>query len=251
MVNTPINNSQGLSVLVGLMLGFENNILTAIQVLYCNLITSVTLGFVTAVEPAEDGLMDVPPRRLGKRLIGRYLLLRIIIATIALVSATIFSVYWVERIFIDKGRKYDDYLPLMRSQASNTLTFGVCLVTLSARFSYSSAFHPRVFRGNKYAWYSVSITGTLQCVITYVPGLNSFVFEMGPMEGFQWGIVFLLGFCVFIVVELEKAVRRYLKAMGSDTDDLEYDFMDTPPKINPDMSLPKGVSHLKLTELKG
>lgn len=250
MVNTPINNSQGLSVLVGLMLGFEDNILTAIQVLYCNLITSVTLGFVTAVEPAEDGIMDVPPRRIGKRLIGRYLFLRIMIATIALVTATITATSWAERIFIDQGREYKEYLPLMRSQASNTLTFSVCLVTLSARFSYSSAFHPRLFRGNKYAWYSVFITTTLQCVITYVPGLNEVVFEMGPMEGFQWGIVFMMALCVFTVVELEKAVRRHLKAMGSDTDDLDYDFMDAPPKINPDMSLPKGVSHLKLTELK-
>lgn len=130
MVNTPINNSQGLSVLVGLMLGFEDNILTAIQVLYCNLITSVTLGFVTAVEPAEDGIMDVPPRRIGKRLIGRYLFLRIMIATIALVTATITATSWAERIFIDQGREYKEYLPLMRSQASNTLTFSVCLVTL-------------------------------------------------------------------------------------------------------------------------
>lgn len=250
MVNTPINNSQGLSVLMGLMLGFENNILTGIQVLYCNLITSVTLGFVTAVEPAEDGIMDVPPRRLGKRLIGRYLFLRIVIATMALIGVTVTSAIWVERIFIDQGRAYNDYLPLMRSQASNTLTFGACFVTLSARFSYSNAFHPRVFRGNKYAWYSVLITGTLQCVITYVPGLNSFIFEMGPMEPFQWGIVFFFGFCVFIVVELEKALRRHLKAMGSDTDELEYDFMDAPPKINQDMTLPKGVSHLKLTELR-
>ena len=150
MVNTPINNSQGLSVLMGLMLGFQNNILTGIQVLYCNLITSVTLGFVTAVEPAEDGIMDVRPRRLGKRLIGKYLFLRIVIATIALTAATVTSSIWVEKIFIEQGREYEDYLPLMRSQASNTLTFGACFVTLSARFSYSNALHPRVLHSRQF-----------------------------------------------------------------------------------------------------
>merc|ERR1719444_238440 len=84
LVNTPINNAQGLSVLFGIFFGFSRGqaqndkvILTAIQVLYCNLICAVTLGFIAAVEPAEKGIMDVPPRRVGKRLIGRFLLLRI------------------------------------------------------------------------------------------------------------------------------------------------------------------------------
>lgn len=250
MINTPINNAQGLSVLFGLLFGLQDNTLTGIQVLYCNLICAVTLGFVAAVEPAEDGIMDVPPRRVGKRLIGRYLFLRIFIGTVVMVATTVGSVFWVQEVFKNEGREYEDYLPLMRSQASNTLTFGACFITMSARFSYNSALHPRIFRGNKYAWYSVAITGTLQCFITYVPGVNNVVFEMGPMEGFQWGIVALFGVIVFLTMEAEKAVRRTLKLMGSDTDDKEYGFMDTPPQKTGDMTLPKGVSHLKLTELK-
>lgn len=251
LVNTPINNAQGLSVLFGIIFGLQDTLLTGIQVLYCNLICAVTLGFVTAVEPAEDGIMDVPPRRVGKRLIGRYLFLRIAIGTVVLVATTVGSVFWAEQVFKNEERDYDDYLPLMRSQGSNTLTFGACFITMSARFSYNSAFHPRLFTGNKYAWYSVIITSLLQLFITYVPGVNDTVFQMGPMEGFQWGIVFLFGFIVFCVMEAEKAVRRHLKAMGSDTDELEYGFMDTPPPApSGDIKLPKGASHLKLTELK-
>lgn len=69
---------------------------------------------------------------------------------------------------------------------------------------------------------------------------------MGPKEGFQWDIGFMLAFCVFIVVELDKVIGRQLKAMGSDTcDDQKYDFMPTPLKINADVPLPKGVSYLK------
>merc|ERR1711920_327062 len=89
LVNTPINNAQGMSVLFGLICGLPDTPLTAIQVLYCNLICAVTLGFVTAVEPAEDGIMNVPPRRVGKRLIGRFLFLRIALGTIILVTATV------------------------------------------------------------------------------------------------------------------------------------------------------------------
>lgn len=250
MVNTPINNAQGLSVLFGIICGFKQPILTGIQVLYCNLICAVTLGFVSAVEIAEEGIMDVPPRRVGKRLIGRYLFLRIALASAVLVIFTVSSCFWAEGVFKDQKLDYDDYWPMVRAQASNTLTFGACFVTLTARFSYDSALNIRIFRGNKYAWYSVGLVSVLQLCITYIPWVNNVIFGMKGMEAFQWGIVFLFGISVFLIMEAEKAVRRTLLAQGKDTDDKEYGFLDAPPTINPDVTLPKGASHLKLTELK-
>ncbi len=49
LVNTPINNAQGMSVLFGLALGLKQTPLTSIQVLYSNLICAITLGFVCAI----------------------------------------------------------------------------------------------------------------------------------------------------------------------------------------------------------
>merc|ERR1711971_134449 len=65
LVNTPINNSQGMTVLFGIIFGLADPPLTAIQVLYSNLICAVPLGFVCAIEPAEDGIMDQAPRKVG------------------------------------------------------------------------------------------------------------------------------------------------------------------------------------------
>jgi magnesium-transporting ATPase (P-type) len=216
-INTPINNAQGMSVLFGIILGLPKAPLTPIQVLYCNLICAVTLGFVAAVEPAEDGIMNKPPRRLGKRLIGRYLLLRIIIATVTLVATTVGSVFWVKGV----EKVYD--LPAERSQALNTLSFGAVAVTMSARFTYNSSLHPRSFYGNQLAWWSYAIMITLQNFITYTPGVNSVIFQMGPMDWFQWVIVVIFMVTVFIVMEVEKAVRRYLSERGEDTDDRNFD----------------------------
>lgn len=214
LINTPINNAQGLSVLFGIILGLPRSPLTPVQVLYCNLICAVTLGFVAAVEPAEDGIMLLPPRRQGKRLIGRFLLLRIIIGSIALIATTVGSVFVVQ----------NDYtVPQQRAQALNTLSFGACAITLSARFSYNSSFHPRIFRGNVLCWYSVAIVAALQVLITYTPGLNSVVFEMDGMDWFQWIIVLAFMVVTFIVMETEKAIRRYLSSLGEDTSDLAYD----------------------------
>jgi len=263
MINTPINNAQGLSVLFGIIFGFsrgeqqtEKVILTAIQVLYCNLICAVTLGFIAAVEPAEKGIMDVPPRRVGKRLIGRFLFLRIALGTVLLVVATVYASFWAERILTDPNGSFKldetstESINRVHSQASNTLTFGACFVTLSARFSYQNSCHPRVFQNNQFVLISVLIVTVLQLVITYVPGLNGLVFNMAPMKAFQWGLVLLGGIFVFIGLELEKMLRRYLKAQGSDVDDTEYGIFDDTPAPDQDISLPKGASHLKLTEVK-
>jgi len=259
MINTPINNAQGLSVLFGIFCGFNRGtsandgvILTSIQVLYCNLICAVTLGFVAAVEPAEAGIMDVPPRRVGKRLIGRYLFLRIALGTTMLVFVTVFSAIWAEKkLEHDYNFETQKVTNMVHSQASNTLTFGACFVTLSARFSLQNSFHPRLFQGNPFTWYSIAIVTVLQICITYIPGLNNVVFAMEGMKAFQWGFVFLGGIIVFIALELEKAFRRFLKARGSDVDDTEYGIFDSnPPLANQDISLPKGASHLKLTNIK-
>lgn len=252
LVNTPINNAQGMSVLFGIVCGLPDTPLTAIQVLYSNLICAVTLGFVCAIEPAEDGIMDQPPRKVGKRLIGRYLFLRIAMATAALTLAVVGSVFWAQA-YQTKPMGDEDIAAAnvreLRSQAINTLDFGAISVTLSARFTYNSSFHPRIFKGNKFAWYSVAIVAVLQVFITYCPGLNRVVFGMGPMNGIQWGITILMMVLVFVVMEVEKMIRRGLKAKGADTDDTERWVFDQTQAPDGDISLPKGASHLNLTEL--
>jgi len=215
MVNTPINNAQGLSVLFGMIFGLKAPILTPIQVLYCNLICAVTLGFITAVEPAKDGIMQQVPCKIGKCLIGRFLLLRIIIASIVLVTCTVGSVFWA----ISLG--YD--LDLQRSQASNTLTFSTISICLSARFAYNLGFSMRIFKGNKFCWYAIMPLVAIQLLITYVPGLNSVLFGMGPMTGIQWGIVVLMMVVTFVVMEIEKSIRKKLKSIGYDVSDRQMD----------------------------
>ena len=137
-------------------------------------------------------------------------------ATAALTVAVVGSVFWAKSY--QNGVDPDADLRELRSQAINTLDFGAISVTLSARFTYNSSFHPRIFKGNKFAWYSVAIVAVLQVFITYCPGLNSVVFGMGPMNGIQWGITILMMVLVFIIMEVEKMIRRGLKAKGADTD---------------------------------
>merc|ERR1712151_297388 len=193
--------------LFGLICGLPETSLSSIQVLYCNLICAVTLGFVTAVEPAEPGIMNLPPRRVGKRLIGRFLLLRIIIGTIVLVATTVGSVFILRSFNEGNEENWDYSLEQQRAQALNTLSFGAMSITLSARFAYNSSLHPRVFFNNSLCWYSVFIMSTLQFAITYIPGLNIVIFSQKGMDGLQWGIVALFMVVTLLVMETEKGIR--------------------------------------------
>lgn len=169
--------------------------------------------------------MDQPPRRVGKRLIGRFLLLRIVIASTALVAVTVGSSFWV------LGLGYTDFE--QRAQAINTLNLASCATTFSARFSRKSAFHKRSFYGNPLAQYSYSIVICLQLLITYVPGVNSVVFSMGPMDGVQWGIAILMMIAVFVVMEVEKCLRNYLAFLQYDVDDRDPDaFFDAEEELH-------------------
>lgn len=245
LVNTPINNAQGLSVLFGIACGLGYTPLSSIQVLYSNLICACTLGFVTAVEPAEDGIMEQPPRRVGKRLIGRFLLLRILIATIALTALVVGSAFWAEAYY-GQGEDVRGYV---RAQALNVLNCGAMAVTASARFARKSAFHSRSLVGNRLAWWSYSIIVVCQVFITYTPGVNSIIFSMTGMQGWQWGVVVLFMFVMFIVMEVEKCVRNYLTALKYDTDDRDPDDVFDQPIVRDDAPLPAEIKQFGQNEL--
>jgi len=119
--------------------------------------------------------------------------------------------------YLVRGMDYS--LEEIRSQASNTLTFSAISITLSARFSYLSSLHPRLFRGNPYMWYSLIPLVLIQLCITYIPGLNEVLFGMNPMDGLQWALTLASMVITFLVMETEKCIRSSLKAQGADTDD--------------------------------
>jgi magnesium-transporting ATPase (P-type) len=187
--------------------------------------------------------MDMPPRRVGKRLVGRYLFLRIVLGTFILILVIIVATFWA------KNNGYD--LDHQRSIAFNVLDFGAISICLSARFSYNSSMHARIFRGNVLCWWSVLIVAVLQVAITYIPGLNSIIFNMAPMDGAMWLVTFIGMVVTFLVMEAEKAFRRYLRNLGSDTDDREKDSLfDQDVVQTTHVHLPIGASRLGLEELK-
>jgi magnesium-transporting ATPase (P-type) len=97
-------------------------------------------------------------------------------------------------------------LDLRRAEAFNMLVFGEIGYALTTRFIKASTFHPRVFRGNPWCFVSMFVTGALQVMLTYVPGLNAFFSMKDGMTGIQWARVLVCMVVIYAIVEIEKAL---------------------------------------------
>ncbi|KAI8475578.1 MAG: cation transporting ATPase [Monoraphidium minutum] len=198
LFNLPVNFAQGTSIFWAYVLGFKEAPLTAIQVLYVNLITAVTMGMMLAAEPAEADIMSRPPRRPGKRLLGKLILWRCCFVSVLLVICVL-GMYEV-------GNVLGLSLARRRAEAFNTLVFGEIAYAVTTRFIKVTSFHPRVFRGNPLCFISIGVTAALQVGLTNIPGLNSFFYMDEGMSGFQWLRVLGCMVVVYVVVEVEKAL---------------------------------------------
>ncbi|KAG1675876.1 hypothetical protein FOA52_001533 [Chlamydomonas sp. UWO 241] len=198
LFNLPVNFAQGMCIFWAYVIGFQNAPLTAIQVLYVNMVTALTMGLMLAMEPAEDDIMSRPPRRPGKRLLGKLILWRCFFVS-TLLDILVLGMYgWA----LSDGRG----LNKARAEAFNTLVFGEIGYSVTTRFIKHPTFHPRVFRGNVFVYLSIAVTAGLQGMFTYVPGLQWFMDVPDGMDALQWARVMVCMVVVYVIVEVEKAL---------------------------------------------
>lgn len=171
--------------------------LTAMQVLWVNMLASVTIGVVLAFEPPEPDIMKRAPRKPGKRLLGKFVVWRTFFVCVMLVVVVIGNFWWSLQI----GESVDE----ARTVALNTLAFSQIFYSISCRFLVRSSLHPRIFFGNKWFWVGWFITIALQMLLTYTPGIQG-VFNTAFINGLDWLRILMFSIAVFLIVELEKAV---------------------------------------------
>lgn len=202
LFNTPVNFAQGLAAFFAYIVGMEQTPMTAIQILYVNMITSITMGIAVAFEPAEPDVMRRPPRRPTKRLLGKQILWRTVFVA-ALMVAAILGAF---QLNLNLGTS----LPVARAEAFTTLVLCEVMYAFNARFLRSSSLSRRSFRGNPTFFYSIVITVGLQVLLVHAPGVNEF-FSCAPMGGDEWGRAIGFAFGVFFIIEIEKwAAPRFI-----------------------------------------
>ena len=131
----PTNVAQALVIAVAIFLGFTLPI-TAPQVLWVNMVTSVALGLVLCFEPHELDVMIRPPRAVDRPILTGFGIWRVIFVGLALLAVTLWAFFWM------KSQNASDQLA--RTVAVNMITIGQIFYLLNSRYLLDSL---AVFQG--------------------------------------------------------------------------------------------------------
>src|SRR5580698_8251393 len=194
----PTNVAQALVILVAVVVGFTAPI-TAPQILWVNMVTSVALGLVISFEPHELDVMLRPPRKVDRQILDAFGVWRVVFVGALLLALTLWAFFWM------KSQGASD--PLARTAAVNALVIGQVFYLLNSRFKIDSSLSPMDDLGNKYLPMGIGAVVVLQLLYTYAPPLQS-VFETEALPLGVWPWLILGGVIFFLVVEIEKAIIR-------------------------------------------
>jgi magnesium-transporting ATPase (P-type) len=199
----PTNVAQGAVIAMAILFAFTLPI-TAPQVLWVNMVTSVALGLAISFEPHEANVMRRPPRALDRPIVTGFGIWRILFVGAALVLYTLSAFFWM------KAQGASDQMA--RTAAVNAITLGQVFYLLNSRYLVDSSLSVRAHRGNPYLWYGIAAVVALQLLFTYAPPFHAvFATEALPLPAWLW----LIGgaFLFFLVVEVEKLIIRSIPAV--------------------------------------
>ncbi|MEQ9527478.1 MAG: cation-transporting P-type ATPase [Parvibaculaceae bacterium] len=196
----PTNGGESFTIILAILFGLTLPV-TAVQILWINMVTAVALGLTLAFEPTEPGAMKRPARVAGQRLLSGRLLWRIGFVSALMVAGT-FGVYaWATA----RG------LPLeaARTMVVNTLVVMEIFYLFSVRYVHGTSFTWEGVLGTPAVLIGVAIVTAAQFAFTYLPFLQN-VFGSAPLD-LQEGLAIVgVGAVLLIVVEAEKRIARWI-----------------------------------------
>src|SRR5262249_30543781 len=194
----PTNVAQALVIAIAIFFGFTMPI-TAPQVLWVNMVTSVALGLVISFEPHESDVMSRPPRAVGRPIVTGFGVWRIVFVGSALLAYTLWAFFWM------KSNGASD--ELARTVAVNAITIGQVLYLLNSRYLLDSSLSLSAHLGNKYLPVGIGAVVLLQLLFTYAPPFKA-IFGNEAIPLWVWPWLLAGGLLFFLVVEAEKLIIR-------------------------------------------
>ncbi len=195
----PTNGGEGLVILVSILLGAALPILP-VQILWINMTTAVLLGLMLAFEPMEPDVMKRPPRDPKASILSGVLLWRVVLVS-GILLAGAFGLFVMEK-------KMGAHVAQARTVAVNVFVMVELFYLFNCR-SLSSSMWSLGPLSNP--WVIVGCFGMLlaQLLFTYAPFMNS-LFHSAPVGLDSWGRVLLVAVAGYMIVEMEKGIRRKL-----------------------------------------
>ncbi len=193
----PTNAGEALTIVVALLAGLALPI-TAVQILWINLITAVTLGLALAFEPSERGTMRRPPRPRDEPLLTGSLVWHIVLVS-GLFLAAVFGIY---AYAVDRG-----YEPaLAQTLAMNMLVVLEIFHLFFIRNIHGTSLTWSAAKGTRVVWVCVVAVTAAQFAITYLPPLQA-VFGTRAVPLADGLLLVAVGVLFFVLIETEKQMR--------------------------------------------
>lgn len=191
------NIGEILTIFVAMLLGWAAPLLP-IQLLWVNLVTDSLPAIALGMEPAEENIMERPPRKnigslFGDGLGGRILLEGVMIGVLALLA------FGIGHVYFDQENGY----AVGRTMAFAVLSLSQLVHAFNMRGEGSLGKLP--FCSNKWLLMAFVVGVVLQCVVIMMPPLAG-IFQVVPLNGEQWLLTAALALAPLPLVELEKAI---------------------------------------------
>ncbi|OOY22423.1 carbonate dehydratase [Thioclava sp. DLFJ5-1] len=198
----PTNAGEAMTIVAALFAGMTLPI-SAVQILWVNLITAVTLGVALAFEPSEPGTMRRPPRPRAAPLLTGQLIWHIVLVS-SLFLMAVFGIYFYAT---DRG-----YSPVLgQTMAMNTLVVLEIFHLFFIRNIHGTSLTWAAARGTPIIWVCVLTVVAAQLAITYVPPLQK-VFGTQAVPFPEGVLIILIGVVFFVLIEIEKQMRLALRS---------------------------------------
>jgi magnesium-transporting ATPase (P-type) len=200
----PTNGGEVIIIMVALLLGLTLP-MTAAQILWVNLVTSVTLGLALAFEPPEPGVMQRPPRPPSAPLLSGFLVWRVVLVSFVFFAAC-------QGIFVYAIGRGDD-LETARTLVVNTLVVLEAFYLFNVRYLHMTSITLRGALGTPAVLYALAALVIAQFVLTYAPFMHEW-FQTRALALLDGILIVAIGVTVMMLLELEKALFRRLGVLA-------------------------------------
>lgn len=197
----PTSAGEAMTIIVALLAGMALPI-TAVQILWVNLITAVTLGIALAFEPTEKNAMRRPPRRVDDPILNAELAWQIVWIS-ALFLAGVFG---VQAYAAAQGYGIE----VSHTLAMNTLVVMEIFNLFFIRNIYGTSLNWQAVRGTRIIWLTIGVVTAAQFAVTYFPPFQR-VLGTAAVSGADGILVVAIGVAVLFACEIEKQIRLRLR----------------------------------------
>jgi len=190
----PTSGGEAGILMLAIILGMALPI-TPVQILWINMVTTVTLAISLSFERPESGVMSRPPHDPNASILSGFLVWRIVFVSLLMIAGG-FALYFWETL---QGSSVE----LSRTVVVNVLVMCEIVYLFNCRYLVASVCSRQGLLGNRYVLLAVGLLLILQLLFTYLPVMQ-LLFGTTALDTAAWGRIVAFSLFLFLAIECEK-----------------------------------------------